>query len=103
MLARGNLFNLFALRERRKLMIKTTVEIDGMMCGMCESHVNDAIRKTFKVNKVTSSHSKGHTVIESEQPLDENNLRSAISDTGYEVKSITSEEVEKKGFFGRFK
>ena len=84
-------------------MIKTTVEVDGMMCGMCESHVNDAVRKAFKVKKVASSHSKGRTVIESEQLLDENNLRSVIGETGYEVKSITSEEVEKKGFFGRFK
>ena len=25
-------------------MVKTTVGIDGMMCGMCESHVND-VRK----------------------------------------------------------
>ena len=29
------------------IMIKTTVKVDGMMCGMCESHVNDAIRKAF--------------------------------------------------------
>ena len=34
-------------------MIKTTVGIDGMMCGMCESHVNDAIRKSFDVKKVS--------------------------------------------------
>ena len=26
-------------------MIKITLEIDGMMCGMCEAHVNDAIRR----------------------------------------------------------
>ena len=44
-------------------MIKTTVKVDGMMCGMCESHVNDAVRKAFQVDKVTSSHSKGETVI----------------------------------------
>ena len=36
-------------------MIKTTLKIDGMMCGMCESHMNDVIRKNFKVKKVTSS------------------------------------------------
>ena len=29
-------------------MIKTTLKIDGMMCGMCESHMNDVIRKNFK-------------------------------------------------------
>lgn len=36
-------------------MIKTTVGIDGMMCGMCEDHVNDAIRKSFDIKKVSSS------------------------------------------------
>ena len=48
-------------------MIKTTVKVDGMMCGMCESHVNDAVRKAFQVDKVTSSHSKGETVIISDE------------------------------------
>lgn len=44
-------------------MIKTTLRIDGMMCGMCEAHVNDAIRARFNVKKVTSSHAKGECVI----------------------------------------
>ena len=39
-------------------MTKTVLKIDGMMCGMCESHVNDAIRKAFPVKKVTSSHKR---------------------------------------------
>ena len=34
-------------------MIKTTLKIDGMMCGMCESHMNDVIRKNFKIKKIT--------------------------------------------------
>lgn len=77
-------------------MIKTTVKVDGMMCGMCESHVNDAVRKAFQVNKVTSSHSKGETVIISDGPVDESRLKTAINATGYEVKGITSELYEKK-------
>ena len=77
-------------------MIKTTVKVDGMMCGMCESHVNDAVRKAFQVDKVTSSHSKGETVIISDGPVDEAKLKTAISATGYEVKGITSEPYEKK-------
>ena len=38
-------------------MIKTTLKIDGMMCGMCESHMNEVIRKNFKVKKVSSPRS----------------------------------------------
>ena len=37
-------------------MIETTVKVDGMMCGMCEAHVSDAIRGALPVKKVTASH-----------------------------------------------
>ena len=47
-------------------MYQITLNIDGMMCGMCESHINDAVRNAFPVKKVSSSHSKGQTVILSE-------------------------------------
>ena len=50
-------------------MVKTVLTIDGMACGMCESHVNDAIRNALRVKKVTSSHAKGETEILSEEPL----------------------------------
>ena len=84
-------------------MIKITVKVDGMMCGMCESHVNDAVRKAFHVDKVTSSHSKGETVIISEGPVDEAKLKTAISATGYEVKGISLQPYEKKkGLFSFF-
>lgn len=58
------LFLTYNVKMEDNNMIKTTVKVDGMMCGMCESHVNDAVRKAFQVNKVTSSHSKGETVID---------------------------------------
>lgn len=79
-------------------MQKITLKIDGMMCGMCESHINDTVRQHFAVQKVTSSHTKGETVI-----LAERALRKVIAATGYELKSITVEPYEKKsGFFGLF-
>lgn len=85
-------------------MLKITMGIDGMMCGMCESHINDAIRREFKVKKVTSSHAKKQTVILTEKPLDEDKLRKVIDDTGYNVTSIeTSEEEKKGGILGLFK
>ena len=86
-------------------MKQITLKVDGMMCGMCESHVNEAVRKAFpKAKKVTSSHSKGQAVILSEQALDEDALRSAITETGYEVVSVSAKEaVEKKGLFGFLK
>ena len=84
-------------------MIKTTLKIDGIMCGMCESHINDTIRQGFKIKKVTSSHSKGTTEIISEEPLDEASVKEAIGKTGYKVLEIKTEPYEKKRFslFGR--
>ena len=32
-------------------MWKYTVQVSGMMCGMCESHVNDAVRRAFAIKK----------------------------------------------------
>jgi len=81
------------------IMKKITVEIDGMMCGMCESHVNDCVRENFNVRKVTSSHSKGETVIITENDIDEAKLREAVNKTGYKVVSIKEEPYEKKGLF----
>ena len=80
-------------------MVKTVLEIDGMMCGMCEAHVNDAIRAAFEVKSVKSSHKKNQTEILSEQPLDENKLRDVLQPTGYLLKGIRSEENVKKGLF----
>jgi len=79
-------------------MVKTTVKVDGMMCGMCENHVNEAVRKAFEVKKVTSNHSKGITEILSEAALDEAKLRAAIEEGGYKVGEITTGDQEKKGF-----
>ena len=69
-------------------MWKYTVHVEGMMCGMCESHVNDAVRKAFPVKKVTSSRSRNETTVIAETELDEDALRTAISATGYEVGEI---------------
>ena len=80
-------------------MLKITVGVDGMMCGMCENHINDAIRKAFSVKKVMSSHSKGQTVILTEQDINEAEVRKAIDATGYTVTSFAKEPYEKKGLF----
>ena len=80
-------------------MWKYTIKVDGMMCGMCEAHVNDAVRKACQVKKVTSSHKKGETMIISEAELDERTVQEAIRATGYEVREIQKEPYQKKGLF----
>ncbi len=84
-------------------MLQITLKIDGMMCGMCESHVNDAVRRAFPVKKVTSSHKKGETVILTEADIPEQKLREAVEATGYRVLAVSKENYEKKGLFGFWK
>ncbi len=65
-------------------MFKTTVKIDGMACGMCEAHVNDAIRKAFPdVKKLKSSHKKGKTCFLTETEISVDEIRKIIEQTGY--------------------
>ena len=84
-------------------MTKTILKIDGMMCSMCEAHMNEAIRKAFQVRKVSSSHTKKETEILSEAPLDEELIRKTVAETGYTLEGIESMPFERKGFslFGR--
>ena len=83
-------------------MYKITAKIDGMMCGMCESHISDAIRKAFPSAKVSTSHAKGQSVIQSETDIDEVALHAVIDPLGYQLVSVSSEQAEeKKGLFAK--
>lgn len=41
-----------------------------MRCGMCETHVNDVVRRVEGVKKVVSSHAKGRTEVIAEDGVD---------------------------------
>ena len=83
-------------------MIKTTMKIDGMMCGMCEAHVCDAIRKAVPTaSKVAASRSKKEASFLTDEAVDADSLKAAIDETGYTCLGIESAPYEKKGLFGR--
>lgn len=84
-------------------MIEVTLKIDGMKCGMCESHVNDLARRVPGVKKATSSHAKGEAVIIAEDNVSVESLKEAISKDGYRVLSEESKPYVKKGFFSFLK
>ena len=79
-------------------MFKTTMKVEGMMCGMCEAHVNDAVRREFpKVKKVTSSHGKGETVVISPEELDQEALKKAVEATSSPL--VSKRQVSRAGKF----
>lgn len=82
-------------------MIRTTMKIDGMMCGMCEAHVCDAIRKAVpSARKVTASRSKKEASFLTDDTVDTKALKDAMDATGYTCLSVESSPFEeKKGLF----
>lgn len=86
-------------------MIKTVLKVDGMMCGMCEAHINDAIRNNFKIKKVTSSHKSGTVEIAAEDKIDHEKLKETVVSLGYTVLSVEERSCENKknGLFGLFR
>ena len=81
-------------------MIKTILKIDGMMCSMCEAHINDVIRRTVPgAKKVSSSHTKGEASILTEEMVDGNRLKEAIAAMGYTCTDVTGEPYVKRGWF----
>ena len=70
-------------------MYNIELEIEGMKCGMCEAHVNDAIRKEFPMaKKVKSNHRKNLTKFVSMGLIDEKELRKVVENLGYVLKRI---------------
>ena len=84
-------------------MVKITVGIEGMACGMCEAHINEVVRNAFQVKKVTSSHTKKQTIIIAENDIPEQELKNEVAKAGYDVISVSSEPYEKKGLFGKMR
>lgn len=70
-----------------------------MACGMCEAHINEAVRNAFPVKDVTSSHTKKETIILAEREIPEPELRKVIAEAGYDVMSVSWEPYQKKGLF----
>ncbi len=66
-------------------MKEYVLKVDGMMCGMCEAHVNNAVRKAANVKSVSASHSSGTVKIKADEELNLDAIKKAIEDEGYKV------------------
>ncbi len=81
-------------------MNRYKLKIDGMMCSMCETHVNEIVRKGFKINKVKSNHSKNEVIFTSEEDISKDTIKKVFEPTGYKVLSVEVEKNAKKKLFG---
>lgn len=80
-------------------MNKYVLGIDGMKCGMCEIHVEEAIGKEVEAKKINASHFKNNVTIITEIELTKEDFEKILEPTGYRLTSYEKGEA-KKGFFG---
>lgn len=78
---------MFGLFEK-KYKYTITMTVEGMMCGHCESHLSNEIRKISGVEKVVASRKKKSIVISSDVELDKELLKNTVIETGYDVIGI---------------
>ena len=79
--------------KEEKTMYKTTVTVEGMMCHMCEKHVNEAVSKAFAAENPVSDHAACKTEFVSAEKPDEAKVKEVIEAAGYTVKAVHTETV----------
>ena len=83
-------------------MKEYVIAVDGMMCAMCEAHINDAVRSVADVKSVKADRKKKNVTVIAES-FDAAKAAQAITSLGYEVGDVAVKEYEKRSFFGRLK
>lgn len=77
-------------------MNKYIFSIDGMKCGVCEMHVEDAIRKNLKAIKIKANHIHNSLVVICEDNLVEEDFEHMLAPTGYRITSFERTIAVKK-------
>ncbi|WP_405582618.1 heavy-metal-associated domain-containing protein [Streptomyces sp. NBC_01190] len=66
-------------------MSEAVYSVTGMSCGHCESAVTKEVTALAGVTSVRAVAKTGLLTVASEQPLDEEALRAAVDEAGYEL------------------
>ncbi|MFD0143117.1 MULTISPECIES: heavy-metal-associated domain-containing protein [unclassified Streptomyces] len=65
--------------------LTTVYQVKGMTCGHCEGAVSSEISEIAGVSSVKAVASTGHVTVVSRAPLDEETVRAAVDEAGYEL------------------
>lgn len=66
-------------------MKKVKLKIEGMHCAACAGNVERALLKVEGVNSATVSVMTNKAIIETDDSVDEDSLKKAVSHVGYKV------------------
>ncbi|KES08179.1 copper-binding protein [Streptomyces toyocaensis] len=65
--------------------VTTVFKVSGMTCGHCEGAVSQEISALDGVTAVTAVAGTGEVTVTSAAPLDEDAVRAAVDEAGYEL------------------
>ncbi|MEV0604056.1 heavy-metal-associated domain-containing protein [Streptomyces sp. NPDC050315] len=65
--------------------VTTTYKVTGMTCGHCEGAVKQEISEIAGVSSVAAAAATGLVTVVSQAPLDEEAVRAAVDEAGYEL------------------
>ncbi|MHB9857538.1 heavy-metal-associated domain-containing protein [Streptomyces sp. YIM S03343] len=65
--------------------VTTVYKVSGMTCGHCETSVSKEIGALDGVTSVTAVAKTGEVTVTSATPLDEQAVRAAVDEAGYEL------------------
>ncbi|MEV5144058.1 heavy-metal-associated domain-containing protein [Streptomyces olivaceoviridis] len=65
--------------------VTTVYKVTGMSCGHCEGSVSGEISQIPGVSSVKAVASTGEVTVVSEAPLDEEAVRAAVDEAGFEL------------------
>lgn len=76
------------LKKEEEKKMQKTIQVEGMMCQHCVSHVKNALEKIPGVQAEVSLE-KHEAIVTFEQEIDNETLTKAIQEAGYECKGIS--------------
>lgn len=68
--------------------LKKEIIIDGMSCGHCVNHVKETLSGLSGISKVEVNLEEQRAIVEGDNSIQDDAIKVAIDDAGYEVVSI---------------
>lgn len=72
----------------RAISMTKKVFIEGMSCGHCVRHVEEALKEVSGVKSARVDLKEKTAYIELAQPVEDKKIKAAVEDAGYEVVNI---------------
>ena len=69
-------------------MKKIKLTIEGMHCGSCAGNIESSLKKISGVNEVSVSVMTNKGIVEAEDSVSEEELKTAVKKVGYKVVNI---------------